>query len=217
MRLPICVVCLAFACWTGSWSARAEAAIEGVVALGPAVQPIPANARYQVKTSGPVAAPEPTPAVVYLEGKFAEGAPPPPIVRVEQRRFQFLPGVLAVQKGTRVEFPNGDEDYHNVFSFSKPKRFDLGRYRKDENPPAQTFDRVGVVKLYCEIHEHMRGAIVVVDSPHFQKTDANGKFRLEKLPAGKFTLKVWRDDKPTLEKVVELKDGETLRVEFADK
>ena len=73
-----------------------------------------------------------------------------------QQHFQFLPAVLPVQTGTLVEFPNLDDSYHNVFSYSKAKRFDLGRYRKDEKPPAIVFDKPGAVKLYCEIHEHMR-------------------------------------------------------------
>lgn len=133
---------------------------------------------------------------------------------MEQKNFQFHPGVLPIQKGTVVEFPNLDEDYHNVFSFSKVKRFDLGRYRKDEKPATQTFSQPGVVKLYCEIHEHMRGAILVVDTPYFTVTDASGKFRLDNLPAGNFTLKVWVNEKTTLSQPVALAEGQTARIQL---
>jgi hypothetical protein len=133
---------------------------------------------------------------------------------MEQKHFQFAPGILPIQKGTSVEFPNLDDAYHNVFSYSKAKRFDLGRYRKDEKPAALVFDKPGVAKLYCEIHEHMRGTILVLDTPYFVKTDSSGKYRLDHLPTGKYTLKAWIDEKTVLEKPVELKDGDTIKVDF---
>ena len=113
-----------------------------------------------------------------------------------------------------MEFPNYDDDYHNVFSYSKTKRFDLGRYRKNEKPPGQVFEKVGVVKLYCEIHEHMRSTILVLDTPYFTKPESGtGRFALTNLPAGKHTLKLWIDEK-VVERPVELKDGETMTVNF---
>ena len=136
---------------------------------------------------------------------------------MEQRRYQFAPGLLPVQTGTAVEFPNLDDGYHNVFSYSKPKRLDLGRYRKGEKAPFVVFDRPGVVKLFCEIHEHMRGTILVLDTPFFVKTDPVGKYRLDHLPAGKFTLKAWLDEKEVRTHMVELSDGAVLRVDFPSK
>jgi plastocyanin len=158
-------------------------------------------------------------AVVYLEGNFSPVTTTNATVsaKVVQEHFQFSPAVLPVQTGTAVEFPNLDDSYHNVFSYSKTKRFDLGRYRKDEKPAAVVFDKAGVVKLYCEIHEHMRATILVLDTPHFTKSDTNGNFRLEHLPAGKFTVKAWLDEKRQLDRAVELSDGATLRIDFAPK
>jgi len=115
------------------------------------------------------------------------------------------------------EFPNFDDEYHNVFSYSKSKRFDLGRYRKDEKPAVQVFDQPGVVRLRCEIHEHMRGTILVLDTPCFTKTDTNGVYRLENAPAGNFVLKAWVDEKTIYERSVEVKPGETLKVDFPGK
>ena len=193
--------------------ARAQAILEGVVALAPATAAPPPDQRYQNPTGGAIPPPEPPAAIIYLEGKFPE-PPEPPRVQVPQKNFRFATELLPVRKGSTVEFPNQDDFYHNVFSYSKPKRFDLGRFLKTEKPPGQTFDQLGVVRLYCEIHEHMRCTVVVLDTPHFTKTDATGKYRLEKLPAGAYTLKAWLGEKKIREQKVELRDGQTLRVDF---
>lgn len=175
--------------------------------------------RYQSESIA-VAAPESPTAVVYLESDVAGaggGAATNGPARMEQMNLQFRTGLLPVQKGTTVEFPNLDEGYHNVFSYSKIKRFDLGRYRKDEKPAWQIFDKAGVVKVYCEIHPHMRSTILVLDTPYFVKTDTNGNFRLDHLPAGKFTLKAWLSEKVVLEQSVDLASGKTARVDFPSK
>ena len=196
-------------------AARAQAAVEGSVQLA-APLPLPVDpARYQHKFPGPVAPPDPPVAVVYLEGDFpALAKTNSQAASMEQKHFQFAPGILAIQTGTLVDFPNLDDTYHNVFSYSKPKRFDLGRYRKDEKPAALLFDKPGVIKLYCEIHEHMRGTILVLDTPYFVRTDHDGKFRLEHLPAGNYVLKAWVDEKVTRQRAIELKDGAILHIDF---
>ncbi|MCC7032038.1 MAG: hypothetical protein IT179_04295 [Acidobacteria bacterium] len=186
------------------------AVIEGRVAIPPRKRaPLP-HYPNQPQQPGP---PEPPKAAVYLEGTFPPG-PTPRRVALGQRDLQFNPGLLIIQRGTPVDFPNQDDLYHNVFSYSKTKRFDLGRYRKDEKPPVITFDRVGIVRLACEIHEHMEGVILVVDTPYFQKTDADGAYRLEGLPAGRFVLKAWVSEKLVYERPVVLTPGATLRVDF---
>jgi hypothetical protein len=114
-----------------------------------------------------------------------------------------------------VEFPNLDDTYHNIFSFSPPKRFDLGRYRKEERPvPSVLFDTAGLVTLRCDIHEHMRALILVLDTPHYVVTEPDGSFKLTGLPPGRYTLKAWVDSRTTQETPVELKDDSTLRVDF---
>ncbi len=199
-------------CWGEAW---AQTVVEGTVQLPKPTPSASSPTRYQNKIQGEVGPPDPLLAVVYLEGSFpASSTTNAPSVRMEQKHFQFAPGILPIQKGTSVEFPNLDDAYHNVFSYSKAKRFDLGRYRKEEKPAALVFDKPGVVKLYCEIHEHMRGTILVLDTSYFVKTDTAGKYRLEHLPVGKYTLKAWVDEKTVFERLVELKDGETLKVDF---
>lgn len=190
-----------------------QGAIEGVVALtGKPLGPPPVT-RY-TPTSGQVAPSPPQVAVVYLDVPVSPKSPPVKPVVMMQTGYQFSPGVMAVQTGTQIVFPNEDDDYHNVFSYSKSKRFDLGRYRKREMPPALTLDKAGVVRLYCEIHQHMRGVILVLDTPHFATTDAEGRFRLTGLPAGTWPLKAWLDEKVTVVETVTIEAGKTLRVDF---
>lgn len=197
-----------------SLAMAAEQAIEGRVTL-PRNRSAPVvNQRYEIVAKGGVLTTNPPLAVVYLEGAFPPSAPPP-VMQVTQKDLAFIPTLLPVQVGTRVEFPNLDDTYHNIFSYSAPKRFDLGRYRSDEKPvPAQVFDVAGLVTLRCDIHEHMRALILVLNTPHFVVTDPEGRFRLPGLPAGRYTLKAWIDSKTTQAKPVELAEGATLRVDF---
>jgi plastocyanin len=191
-----------------------QGTIEGRVEL-PKTHSAPVmTKRYEVVTRGGVLATNPPLAVVYLEGQFAKPASIP-AKQVAQKDLNFAPALLAVQTGTTVEFPNEDDTYHNIFSYSPAKRFDLGRYRRDEKPvPTQTFDTPGLVTLRCDIHEHMRGLILVLSTPHFTTTDADGHYRLSGLPAGNYVLKAWIDSRTTLEHPVEIKSGSALHVDF---
>jgi plastocyanin len=197
-------------------AARAGAGVEGRVELPPPSPPPVTRPRYPVNATYTVGPPDPPAAVVFLEGTFAlpVSASASPAVEMAQRNYQFAPGLLPIRRGTVLTFPNLDDEYHSVFSYSKAKRFDLGRYQRGEVPAALRFDEPGVVKLYCEIHDHMRGTILVLDTPYFRKTDTTGAYRIEGLPAGSFTLKAWVDDHDVREQAVELRDGAVLRVDF---
>jgi plastocyanin len=193
-------------------SLLASAALEGRVEL-PKSRAAPVQAkRYEIVTKAGVLSTQPPLAVVYLDGNFQRPASLP-IKELAQKDLTFVPVLLPIEKGTRVEFPNLDDTYHNIFSYSPTKRFDLGRYRPEERPiPSVVFDKPGLVTLRCDIHEHMRGLILVLSTPYFAMTDTAGRFRLDKLPPGKHMLKAWIDSRTTREKPVELKDGQTLRV-----
>lgn len=195
-------------------AALAAATIEGRVAL-PKTRTTPVvNQRYEIVAKSGVLSTNPPVAVVYLEGDFPAPAAGS-VVQLQQKDLAFVPSLLPIQVGTRVEFPNLDDTYHNIFSFSPPKRFDLGRYRSDERPvPAVVFDQPGLVTLRCDIHEHMRALILVLATPHFVLTDAEGGFRLTGLPDGRYTLRAWIDSRTTREQVVELKADAVLRVDF---
>ena len=198
----------------GAAHTQAQATIEGRVELTKTRSAPVMTKRYEVVTKGGVLSTDPPLAVVYLEGSFSKPASLPK-KQVLQKDLMFSPGLLAVQLGTTIEFPNLDETYHNIFSYSPAKRFDLGRYRRDEHPiPSQTFDTPGLITLRCDIHEHMRGLILVLDTPHFVTTDADGRYRLSGIPPGKYTLKAWVDSKTTHERVVEVKSGSSTHVDF---
>ena len=117
-------------------------------------------------------------------------APPREPVPVEQRDRDFIPRVTVVQVGARVAFPNRDQMLHHVYSFSPAKRFELKLYEGDPPEPV-TMDRPGVVSVGCNIHDWMRAHVVVVDTPHFARTDAHGRAVLTALPRGEHELRAW--------------------------
>ena len=200
-------------------SAQAQAVIEGTVQLPKPPFDRGLNQRYTASNDVPMAPTNPPAAVVYLEGDFrsqAANSPKTP-AQVAQKNIAFAPDLLPVLVGTAVDFPNMDDTYHNVFSYSKTKRFDLGRYRKDEKPTTVVFDKAGAVTIHCEIHERMRGTILVLETPYFLKTDTAGRYRLEHLPAGNYVLKAWVAGDDVRQRPVELKAGTTLRVDFPAK
>ncbi len=208
-RLAVVVAVVATA--AGAW---AQTAAEGRVQLPKGPHAPVMNKRYGIVAFNGVLSPFPPVAVVYLAGEFPRPTAAP-TARMVQKDLMFSPSILPVEVGTRVEFPNLDDTYHNIFSFSPAKRFDLGRYRSDERPiPSQLFDVPGLVTLRCDIHEHMRALILVLDTPYFVLSDTAGRYRLDGLPAGHYLLKAWLDSKTTLERPVVLQSGETLQADF---
>ena len=107
-----------------------------------------------------------------------------------QRNIAFAPHVLIVPVGSTVTFPNRDKVRHHVYSFSKPKRFDLKLYGKDETRSV-LFDKAGVVALGCNIHDAMSGFVLVVDTPFAVQTDANGHATITGVPAGAAAVRIW--------------------------
>ena len=195
-------------------NAFAQAAIEGHVELPKAHSAPVVTKRYEIITKGGVVATDPPMAIVYLEGSFPKPAAQP-VAQMAQKDLNFVNPLLAILVGTKVEFPNLDDTYHNIFSYSQAKHFDLGRYRPEEKPiPFEIFDQPGLVTLHCDIHEHMRGLILVLTTPHFTRSDTGGQYRLTGLPSGHFTLKAWVSSRTTLERPVDLKNGGTLHVDF---
>jgi plastocyanin len=148
-------------------------------------------------TSGTVAARtvQPIPMAVYLQLQSSADVPRPggPL-RMAQRDTAFVPSLLVVPVGTVVEFPNEDHFFHNVFSYSESKRFDLGRYPRGESKSI-TLGKPGVVRIYCEVHEFMRAAVIVVDQPFHAIVDENGGFVLSAVPPGRHTVTVWHPDR----------------------
>jgi plastocyanin len=133
-------------------------------------------------------------AIVYLETAPAAAleAREPGRARMDQRNETFLPHVLAVDVGTLVDFPNNDSTYHNVFSLSRPKRFDLGRYARGRSKSVR-FDRPGIVRVFCDIHSHMSAFVLVFSHPFYATTEADGRYRIDNIPPGSYTVSAWHE------------------------
>jgi plastocyanin len=133
-------------------------------------------------------------AVVYLEaapsGAFEERRPER--AQMDQRNETFLPHVLAVSVGTVVDFPNNDSTFHNVFSLSRTKRFDLGRYAQGKSRSV-TFDQPGIVRVFCDIHSHMSAFVLVFNHPYFSTTAADGRYRIDNIPPGTYNVASWHE------------------------
>jgi len=120
---------------------------------------------------------------------MTSGLPTKP-AQMKQKNLSFSPSLLPIIVGTTVEFPNEDTVYHHIYSFSKPKRFDLGLYKPGESRSA-LFDKTGVVKVFCNIHDFMTATILVLSSPYFATTNEKGNYTIADIPAGTYRLQLW--------------------------
>ncbi len=111
---------------------------------------------------------------------------------VRQTDEEFVPHVVAVTRGSTVEFPNDDLVFHNVFSLSRASTFDLGRYPKGATKSV-TFTRAGMVKVFCHLHSHMNAVVRVFDHPHFTVVEPNGRFTLAGLSPGTYDVAAWHE------------------------
>jgi plastocyanin len=182
---------------------RAAGAIRGRVEIRRAVAP-PERRPAAAELGSPATrdTPDLRRAVVYLESAPAAAldARDPGRTRMDQRNETFLPHVLAVDAGTVVDFPNNDSTYHNVFSLSRPKRFDLGRYARGKSKSVR-FDRPGIVRVFCDIHSHMSAFVLVFSHPFYATSDEDGRYRIDNIPPGSYTVAAWyegadRDSRP---------------------
>lgn len=151
--------------------------------------------------------------VVWLETTNAVTFPKPekPVRIVVQKDATFKPHVLPVVIGTTVEWPNEDDIYHNVFSFSDAKPFDLGLY-KDEVKRV-TYDNLGRVDIFCSIHKNMNCVILVLANPWFAAADDSGRFAIRDVPAGHYTLKTWHERLPPQTREIDVAPDGTNRVD----
>jgi hypothetical protein len=126
-----------------------------------------------------------------------------------------VPHVLAITVGSVVDFPNNDATYHNVFSLSETKTFDLGRYAAGHSK-AIRFDRPGIVRVFCDIHSHMNAFILVFAHRYFTLTDADGRYHIDNVPPGTYTVVMWNEAWPLESRQVTVPDaGGDVDVSFA--
>ena len=132
---------------------------------------------------------------------------------IRQASETFVPRVVAVTVGSEVDFPNDDPIYHNVFSLSRAKNFNLGRYPRGETRRVR-FDRPGVVKVFCEIHSHMSATVMVFDHAWFAVPDQKGRFELPAVPPGDRQITAWHERLGDTTVSVRLESGRALETDF---
>ena len=192
--------------------------ISGHVKLTPKIKgrALPSTA-YPTRAVGehdPTSIPEIRNVVVYLKGVVFRGALPPTRGELRQEHETFIPHVLAITRGSTVDFPNDDPIFHNVFSLSSAATFDLRRYPRGESR-RQTFAKAGIVKVYCNIHSHMSATIVVLDNPFFTTPAADGSFELSNVPAGQYTVVGWHERVGERLESVRVERGRTATVDLS--
>ena len=152
--------------------------------------------------------------LVYVEtvpaGSFSL---PKEAARLSQKGSTFRPALLAVVKGTQVDMTNDDWVAHNVFSKSEPKTFDLGLYAQDTQKLV-TFDKTGVVQVFCSIHPRMSAVVVVLQNPFFTKPGRDGRFSLAGVPAGTHQIKLFRQGTPPQGRAVTVPAAGSVDVSF---
>ncbi len=143
-------------------------------------------------------------AVVYLTGDdLPPVVPPPEPPRMTQRETRFEPSVLAIPVGATVDFPNLDPFFHNVFSYSSVRPFDLGRYPAGESESV-TFPEPGIVPIFCEIHYSMRAYVHVLETPYFAVSDDQRTFEIGGVRPGEYILHVWQENLPELARPIQV-------------
>jgi plastocyanin len=195
----------------------AQGRIEGTVQLAPGLAVKKPRIRLYGDYGPGSQPPRPPPAgevanvVIYLDSMPASGeaAPSAKPLRIEQRDETFVPHVLPVLRGSTVEFPNGDPLFHNVFSLSSAKTFDLGRYPKGTSKSVR-FDRSGIVQVFCHIHSDMSAVVLVLDNAWFA-VPLEGRYVIPDVPPGEYRLVAWHERiKPIVEHVKVSGDAPTV-------
>jgi plastocyanin len=193
--------------------------IEGVASISRQLTAARPRVRVYDEPGSSAAKPAPeeqpfTNVVLYLESVPSAGTRPTPMPAMRQQGERFLPHVLPVVAGSTVDFPNGDPIYHNVFSLSRARTFDLGRYAQGSSKN-RVFPEAGLVQVFCHIHADMSGYILVLANSFFTTPDAKGHFSLEGVPPGEYRLIAWHERIRPNATVIHVAAGQTTRMTVA--
>jgi plastocyanin len=152
--------------------------------------------------------------VIFVDDAPRTAALPPMRTRIAQQGESFVPRVVAITRGSTVDFPNGDPYFHDVFSLSRTATFDLGSYPRGSSRSWQ-FHRAGIVKVYCHIHSHMSASILVFDHPYFTIPRSDGTFTLDNLPAAQYQVSAWHERIGENTQPVHVEPGRAAELEFS--
>jgi plastocyanin len=212
----VAVLCAAAWLHAGATAPQNHAVVRGRVEIGIPVSTRRPGSAYPSRSvrQGAALAPvsELRHVVVYL--KDAPSMPVTPVkVSIRQKDENFVPRVVAVPVGSDVDFPNDDPIYHNVFSLSRARTFNLGRYPRGKTK-GERFDRPGIVKVFCDIHSHMTATVMVFDHPWFAVPDEQGRFELPALPPGQHEITAWHERLGDTSESVRVDPGRPATVDF---
>jgi len=155
--------------------------------------------------------------VIYLEGagpstSYAE-APAEPMEQVQQLDRRFVPDIVVVPVGSTISFPNMDPIFHNIYSLSKPRTFDLGSYDKGETRRV-SFPKPGIVEVYCHLHPNMAATVVVTPNRWYARPDSSGRYRIPDVPPGQYTVVAWHKSAGFYRKSIVVEKGHDQAVDF---
>ena len=212
--------------WDSVSNASAPGTIRGTVRIESKIQPRSlAFSLYSRRGKSPLNNNPQVPVnelqnvVLYLEGRFqnldaaSNAGLPKESPTIQQVNETFIPHVLPIRVGTTVDFPNCDPFFHNVFSLSSARSFDLGRYPKHQ-VRSVTFERPGIIKVFCHIHSHMSAVILVFEHPHFSAPNSAGSFLLTDIPPGAYNLVAWHERLKPQKKCIVIAAGTNVQVEM---
>jgi plastocyanin len=151
-------------------------------------------------------------AVIFVAG-FREAAPTGRNPKLEQKNKAFSERVLVVTQGETVSFPNQDGIHHNVWSKSEAKSFDLGLY-KFPDARTVTFDKPGIVTVFCNIHPQMIATILVLPNPRYAITGPDGAFRIEGVKPGEYAVYAWVEGAKPEKRAVKIEEGKDANLDF---
>ena len=188
---------------------------EGAVRLTIPTRAALASGGYAPRT---VTRPAPHPGTVSDVVVFIRDLPgaknlPVTHTRMIQRDESFEPRVIAITRGSTVEFPNADPYFHNVFSLSSGAAFDLGRYKRGDTR-SRVFTRPGLVKVYCHVHSQMSASILVLDNTYFTRPQSDGTFDMSDVPPGSYRLSAWQERLGETQVSIHVQPGQTTQVEI---
>jgi hypothetical protein len=195
---------------------RATGRIEGRVVITIPVATAPPSAAYgarRVEKAVPRSGSELSNVIVFIQDAPKVAPLPLTRARILQEGETFIPRVVAITRGSTVDFPNGDPFFHDVFSLSRSATFDLGSYPKGQTKSHQ-FRQAGLVKVYCHIHSHMSASIMVFDHTYFTVAKPDGTFAIDDVPAGNYKVSAWHERIGENSQPLKIDSGRTSEIQF---